>query len=302
MNNDHINLRIIDAAIADDVTAGVCNNTVGVDVVDVATTLVDDDHTGVVAVKPAKTNDVTTTLRSGRRTKKHNYRQLSTTGTTEQQDYDIALLTIQNGDVNEQLFTPNDAAYQFVEYMFVTEQMNWKKGLSMFKTKGEAAITQELKQVHDMDGFEPRHWYELSAEQRKKTLRYLMYLKEKRCGKIKARGCADGRKQRIYMNKHDTSSPTIALAALMMTCVIDAAEERDVATVDIPGAFLQTDQPDGGNDEEVHVMIEGQMARLLATIDPPTYQRYVHHHRGRDLIYVKLKKALYGTLKAALLF
>ena len=43
------------------------------------------------------------------------------------------------------------------------------------------------------------------------------------------------------------------------------------------------------------------MAQLLAKIHPPTYQEYVHEHRGQAQIYVRLKKALYGTLKAALL-
>jgi len=35
----------------------------------------------------------------------------------------------------------------------------------------------------------------LTYDERKKALRYLMFLKEKRDGSIKARGCADGRPQ-----------------------------------------------------------------------------------------------------------
>jgi hypothetical protein len=127
-----------------------------------------------------------------------------------------------------------------------------------------------------------------------------MYLKEKRDGKIKGRGCADGRSQRVYTSKSETSSPTCSLAGLIITCVIDAFEKRNVATVDLPGAFLQTKMP---NDEpDVHVMIEGRMAELLAKISPETYQKYVHQHRGKAMIYCRLNVALYGTLKAALLF
>ena len=98
-------------------------------------------------------------------------------------------------EVKEYVYEPNDVAFQVVEYILVTEQMSWKNRLSPFKEKGEYAITKEekgedaitkeLKQVYDMDGFEPKHCYELSAEQRKKTLRYLMYLKEKRCEKTR---------------------------------------------------------------------------------------------------------------------
>jgi hypothetical protein len=67
-----------------------------------------------------------------------------------------------------------------------------------------------------------------------------MYLKEKRDGLIKGCRCADGRPQRLYTAKAESSSPTASLAGLIMTCVIDAYDRQDVATLDIPGAFLQT--------------------------------------------------------------
>jgi hypothetical protein len=41
--------------------------------------------------------------------------------------------------------------------------------------------------------------------------------------------------------------------------------KEDVATVDIPGAFLQTDQDE---NEEIHVILEAQMATLLSEINP----------------------------------
>ena len=102
------------------------------------------------------------------------------------------------------------------EYLFLTEQMNWKQGLKLFHEKGEDAISQELKQVHDMEGFEAKHWYDFTSEQRTKALWYLMYLKEKRCRTIKARGCADGRKQPIYTPKDEASSPTVICERLNM--------------------------------------------------------------------------------------
>jgi hypothetical protein len=42
---------------------------------------------------------------------------------------------------------------------------------------------------------------DLTPEERKGALRYLKFLKEKRCGTIKGRGCTDGRSQRGYMTK-----------------------------------------------------------------------------------------------------
>jgi len=54
--------------------------------------------------------------------------------------------------------------------------------------------------------------------------------------------------------------------------------------------------------EDVHVMLKGRMAELLAKMRSPIYQEYVYKHRCQAAIYVKLKKALYRTLKATLVF
>ena len=102
------------------------------------------------------------------------------------------------------------------------------------------------------------------------------------------------------MGKDETSSPTASLAGLLMTCVINAYKNRDVATLDIPGAFLQAKQPDG--DKDVHVMLDRRITELLAKISLDTYGDYVHQRRGQSHIYCCLNVALYGTLKAALLF
>ena len=66
-----------------------------------------------------------------------------------------------------------------------------------------------------------------------------MFLKAKRDGTIKGRGCADGRKQKLWFSKGETSAPTVMMESVFLTSVINAKEKREVATVDIPGAFLQ---------------------------------------------------------------
>jgi hypothetical protein len=81
----------------------------------------------------------------------------------------------------------------------------------------EADVTWEIKQI---------------------ALGYLMFLKQKRNGKMKGRGCADRRPQREYISKEESSSPTVSIYALFGSCVIDALDERSVITIDIPGAFL----------------------------------------------------------------
>ena len=107
----------------------------------------------------------------------------------------------------------------------------------------------------------------------------MMYLKEKRDDTIKGRGCTDGRLQRMYMSKMETSSPTASLAGIIMTCVIDAYKNRTIATVDITGAFLQAKQPK--EDRDVHVLLDGRMAELLGKISPEKYQEYVHEKEDR---------------------
>jgi hypothetical protein len=85
-------------------------------------------------------------------------------------------------------------------------------------------VVKELKQLDYLDVIQPVDKKELSREERQRALNYHMFLKEKRCGKIKARGCADGRKQRLYKSKEETSSPTVSSEALFLTLAINAQE------------------------------------------------------------------------------
>jgi len=70
--------------------------------------------------------------------------------------------------------------------------MNVKQGLLTFGEKGNKAILKELKQLHDKKAITPIQRSDLTVVGRRKALRYVMFLKEKHDGTIKARGCADG--------------------------------------------------------------------------------------------------------------
>jgi hypothetical protein len=96
----------------------------------------------------------------------------------------------------------------------ILTQYNLKQGIKKFGDVGEAAVLTELQQPYDRDVMKPVGKFDLTAEERKGALRYRMFLKEKRCGTIKGHGCADGRKQRDYMTKQETSAPTVATEAL----------------------------------------------------------------------------------------
>jgi len=75
----------------------------------------------------------------------------------------------------------------------------------------------------------------------------------------------------------------------MMSCTIDTKENRYVTVADIPGAFLHTDM-----DEEVHMLLEGKIAKLIVKLDPKLYHKYIWENE-------KHKPMLYGMLQAVLL-
>jgi hypothetical protein len=53
---------------------------------------------------------------------------------------------------------------------------------------------------------------------------------------------------------------------------------------------------------KVLMKMEGTMAELLVKLDPKLYQKCIQTNNGKPVMYVKLQKALYGTLQALPLF
>ena len=194
---------------------------------------------------------------------------------------------------------PSEIGYEQNETLrhTVLTQYTLKKGLQVFGPPGVEAVYKELQHLHERKVGKPRDTSMLSPMQKKNALGYLIFLKQKRTGQIKGRGCADGCKQRLYTPKDDASSPMVATESVLLSCVIDAKERRDVATVDILGAFMQGDQ-----DQTVHMRLEGALAELLTKCDPKLYPQYVVTENKKPLLYMELIKALYETLHATLIF
>ncbi len=59
-------------------------------------------------------------------------------------------------------------------------------GIKKFKERGEAGVTKELTQMHDMNVLRPVARELLTKEERTKALSSLMFLKEKRDQSVKA--------------------------------------------------------------------------------------------------------------------
>ena len=112
------------------------------------------------------------------------------------------------------------------------------------------------------------------------------------------RGCAYGRRQQQYTEKEDASSLTVLLEAMMISGCIDAKEGQYIAEADIPGSFLHANM-----NECVHMIMEGMIAEHVAKLELAIYRKYIwHDKKGKPMLYMKLEKALYGMLQAALLF
>ena len=118
------------------------------------------------------------------------------------------------------------------------KQYGLKAGLKRFGSRGDIAVTKELSQFHTMNCFRPCDPSSLTREDRINALTSLMFLTEKRSGKIKARACANGSVQRKHVAKEEATAPTVTSEAIFVQATIYAHKSRDVATCDLPGAFF----------------------------------------------------------------
>ena len=129
--------------------------------------------------------------------------------------------------------------------------------------------------MDEKDVFVPRLPSELNREDKLRALRMIVFIKKKRCDRIKTRGGMNGRKQRTYIPKEDASYPTVSTEGLMILCVIDAKEYRHVATCDIDGAFLRMLM-----NRRTYVILTGKMMDLMIEVKPIRYKDYVIFNRN----------------------
>ena len=130
--------------------------------------------------------------------------------------------------------------YGSLEVSLSTPQYGFQKGLKVFKEAGYEATLKELdKNLIGKNVLDMLPARSITHDMMKMSLSYLMFLKRKRCGKIKARGCVDGRPQREYITKLESSSPCVKTYALFLSCLVDAFKRIKVVIADFPGASYQ---------------------------------------------------------------
>jgi hypothetical protein len=114
--------------------------------------------------------------------------------------------------------------------------------------------------------------------------------------------CANGSTQQSYKEREEISSPAVSTESTILTAVIKAEEGRDVATCDIPNAFIQTKVEElDKQGNRIIMKIQGVLVDLLVWI-VPEFEEFVIHEGSGKVLYLRVKKAIYGMLESALLF
>mgnify|MGYP001790741643 FL=1 len=91
------------------------------------------------------------------------------------------------------------------------------KGIKKFKKKGYDAAKGEMKQLHDRSCWQPIDVSTMTPTEKAKALESLIFLVEKKDGRIKARHCANGSKQRNWINPEDAASPMVMTDSILLT-------------------------------------------------------------------------------------
>lgn len=190
-------------------------------------------------------------------------------------------------------YTQRDIA----DMMYKAKQWSVQQGVDKFGHLEEESVMKEIQNLTvKNDCFGEVDFKSLTQEMKDKALPILMFMVMKRNGDLKTRGCVNGSVQKLYMNKEDVSSPTPDFYAFKYICAVIAREGRDVASVDLPGFFLQTKQ----DDETLLLRLTGSVALYLVKSDPKRWRKHLVKERDKFVIYVRCKKAIYGTMNAAI--
>ena len=189
-----------------------------------------------------------------------------------------------------------------IKKLCFVETFTLKQAIKKYGEKGANSGIKEMKQLHDRMVFYPRKKEDMTKEELNKAMQSLLFFVEKRDGTIKGHHCANGSTQWSYMEKGESTSPTVSADAILLTAIIDTEEERDVATMDIPNAFIQTELPKVIKGERVMMKLVSEVVDLLLSIDHEQYAPFVVYKKGKKVLYVEILRAIYGMLNSAILF
>ena len=185
------------------------------------------------------------------------------------------------------------------------QQYYLNKGLKIFGDRGVAGVDKELRQLLQRKCFEPTEVKNLSQQQKDRAQEAMMLLAEKDFTKeVKGRLVYRGDGTREWLSREDTASPTASLEGIELTVTVDAYENRDMMSMDVPNAFIQTFMPEPkleDGEEEVIMKITGALVNILTDMDPEM-RKFVVIENGKRVIYTVVLRAIYGMLQSSLLW
>ena len=124
-------------------------------------------------------------------------------------------------------------------------------------------------------------------------------IKEKRTETIKGRTCANGSKKRSFLKDGEYfSSPTILIEALFSSLVIDTHEGIDIATFDVPGAYLHVEIPE---DKQIPLRLRDEFVDIMCDVNEE-HRKNVVVDNGKILLYMKEVRAIYRCIQSSLLW
>ena len=179
------------------------------------------------------------------------------------------------------------------------QQYHVNKGLKVFGEAGEKGVRTELDQMLKRGAFGPILVADLNEQERTEAIDSMMLLAQKESGEVKGRLVGRGDQSHDFLTKEDTASPTVSQDGIEATCTIDAYEGRDMMSMDVPNAFIQTITPKGKN--KIIMKITGVMVKYMIDI-APEYRDFVVLENNKRVIYVEVHRAIYGMLISSLLW
>jgi hypothetical protein len=168
-------------------------------------------------------------------------------------------------------------------------QMTPAKALGKYPRAALESMAKEITQLSkEKKVFEPINVKQLSKGQFIKIIRSSLFLKEELVG-------GGHMQDRSLYSDDDTSSPTVSVTSILTVAAIASGEKRYVATIDVPGAYLNAELEPG---KEILMRINSLEAAILVNID----SRFEIGLLANGDCIVKLNKALYGLVESALLW
>jgi len=175
-----------------------------------------------------------------------------------------------------------------VIFKTILTQMTAKAGIKLYGEKAKQALMQEFSQLEELGVFSAKNARELTREQKGNALHAINLITKKQDGRIKGRTVADGSVQKDMYEKSQTASLTIPTDALLISLIIDAHEQRDVAVADVVAAYLKADMSD-----YMLLKFTGESVDIMCKMNSKC-EEYVTMESGKKILYVRSLKALYG--------